>query len=296
MNDFDAIVAGGGPAGAGFAIALAREGFAVALLDRARFPRDKACGEFLTPKACELLSDLGAWEAAKAAGASPAYHTVLCGRDGNFAWHTPPDGSPVGHGMRRMALDALLLNRARQAGVLVRENFAVRGLLRKDGAENGVVCGVTGRNEQNEAEVLTAPLVIGADGSHSLIARQCGLVRPIKRLQRVALVTHWQNVPGNRDTVEMRASGPIVSGLGFPGPNGSANLTFVLPTALASRLAGRPGGIYRGTVGSGISRPCATAFWRRNGTENQDRRLLRASVQTGDCGRRNADRGRRNVY
>ena len=240
MDKFDAIVVGGGPAGAGFAIGLAREGFAVALLDRARFPRDKACGEFLTPKACELLNDLGAWEAAKAAGANPAHHTVLYGQDGNFARHTPADGLPVGYGMRRIALDALLLYQARQSGVSVQENFAVRGLLRKDNAENGAVCGITGKNEWNETESLTAPLVIGADGSHSLIARQCGLVRPIERLQRVAIVSHWQNVSGDHDTIEMRASGAVVSGLGFPGPDGSANLTFVLPTALASRLAGRP--------------------------------------------------------
>ena len=240
MNGFDAIVVGGGPAGTGFAIALAREGFAVALLDRARFPRDKACGEFLTPKACELLNDLGAWDAVKAAGANPVRATLLCGQGGNFARHTPADGSPAGYGMRRVALDALLLDRARRAGVLVRENFAVRGLRRKGDRESGAVCGVTGHNEQGETEILTAPLVIGADGSHSLVARQCGLVRPIKRLQRVAIVSHWRGVPGNGDTIEMRASGPIVSGLGFPGPNGSANLTFVLPTALASRLAGRP--------------------------------------------------------
>ena len=239
MNDFDAIVVGGGPAGAGFAIALARDGFAVALLDRARFPRDKACGEFLTPKACELLSDLGAWDDAQIAGVNPVRHAILFGRDGDVARHTPPDGSPVGYGIRRIALDALLLNQARRGGVIVRENFAVRGLLRKGNAENGAICGITGTNENGETETITAPLVIGADGSHSLVARQCGLVRPIQRLQRVAIVSHWQNVSGACDTIEMRASGAIVSGLGFPGPNGSANLTFVLPTALASRLAGR---------------------------------------------------------
>ncbi len=240
MLRFDAIVVGGGPAGAGFAAQLARDGFAVALLDRARFPRDKACGEFLTPKACELMDDLGVWQAAKQAGANPVRHTLLFGRDGNSARHTPAGGSPVGYGMRRVTLDALLLENARRAGVDVRENFAVRRLIRKDDLTSGAVCGVTGTNEAGETETLTAPLVIGADGSHSLVARQCGLVRPIKRLQRVAIVSHWQNVPGAGDTIEMRASGPIVSGLGFPGPNGSANLTFVLPTAQSSRLAGRP--------------------------------------------------------
>ena len=239
MNEFDAIIVGSGPAGTGVATWLAREGFAVALLDRAKFPRDKACGEFLTPKACELLDDLGVWNAAQHF-ANPVRHTLLCAKNGETAQHMPADKAPVGYGMRRVMLDNLLLENARHRGVSVRERFAVRSLLRKDGDENGAVVGIVGRNENGESETLRAPLVIGADGSHSLVARQLNLVRAIPRLQRVAIVSHWRDIPGACDAIEMRASGPIVSGLGFPGPDKSANLTFVLPTALASRLAGRP--------------------------------------------------------
>lgn len=86
---------------------------------------------------------------------------------------------------------------------------------------------------------LQARLVIGADGSHSGIARQCGLVSPIPRLQRVALVTHWDHVGGSNDTIEMRASGTIVCGLSFPGPGDAANLTLVAPPSAASGIAGR---------------------------------------------------------
>ena len=53
----DIVVVGAGPAGSATAIFLARRGYAVTLLDRAAFPRDKACGEYLTPGAVQLLRD-----------------------------------------------------------------------------------------------------------------------------------------------------------------------------------------------------------------------------------------------
>lgn len=243
--DHDIVIVGGGPAGAGAAIGLAQAGFSVALLDRARFPRDKACGEFLTPQAKVLLDDLGAWQAVSKAGARPVAATVLVAPDGRQVRHEPELGNAVGYGIRRVTLDAVLLDRARAGGVTVCEGFAVRELRRN---AHGRVVGVSGKNADNEPITLTARLVIGADGSHSLVARQLGLVQPLPRLQRIAVVTHWQNVSGPGDTIEMRARGSVVCGLGFPGPapdsnpySAPANLTLVVPTGMASRLSGQAG-------------------------------------------------------
>ena len=55
----DVLVVGAGPAGSIAALVLARAGAAVALLDKARFPRDKACGDFIGPKGLQVLADLG---------------------------------------------------------------------------------------------------------------------------------------------------------------------------------------------------------------------------------------------
>ena len=247
----------------------------VTLLDRARFPRDKACGEFLTPQAQRLLAQLGVWDTLVQAGARPVAATVLAAPNGRQITHTPLDGEPAGYALRRVTLDAALLDQARRRGVCVREDFAVRDLCRD---AQGRVIGIRGQERGGESETLRARLVVGADGAHSLVARQLNVVRPIPRLQRVAVVAHWQGVSGRQDTIEMRASGSLVCGMGFPGgdalpadarkssscPNRAdlhthselpapfssppawpaactANTTFVMPASQAADMAGRTG-------------------------------------------------------
>ncbi len=261
-SDCDVIVVGGGPAGCATAMGLTQRGYAVTLLDRARFPRDKACGEFLTPQACKLLDNLRVWNTVLAAGARPVAATTLIAPNGESLRHEPGNGKPAGYTIRRVVLDAVLLNAAKRGGVEVREGFAVRNLLR---GEHGVVSGVSGHNGSGEPETLTARLIIGADGSHSLVARQLNLVRPLPRLQRVAIVSHWRNVSGSCDAIEMRSRGDLVCGVSYPsaeeGDRGTggqretiqnpndlitqrpnhANVTLVVPTAFASQIAGRQG-------------------------------------------------------
>ena len=248
---FDVVIVGGGPAGATLAATLAGAGWSVALLDRARFPRDKACGEFLTPQAARLLRPLGVWNDLRAQGLRDVHATVLVAPDGRQVEHAPLDGEPTGYALRRVVLDAALLQHARNQGAMVEEGFAVRELCCN---ETGQVIGVTGRDSAGETRTLHARLVVGADGTHSLVARQLHLVKPIPRLQRIALVAHWQgNIGGRRDTIEMRTHGPLVCGLGFPGGDGGistetngvesnigcANTTFVVPSHYAPQLAGR---------------------------------------------------------
>ena len=241
-SSFDVIVIGGGPAGSAMAIGLANEGFAVTLLDRARFPRDKACGEFLTPQAGRLLAQLGVWDALCRRGLREVTATVLASPNGRQMRHAPHDGTPTGYAVRRATLDAVLLEQAGTRGVQVREGWTVRELLR---SEQGQVVGVTGKDESGEPATLRARLVIGADGAHSLVARQLDLVRPIPRLQRIAVVAHWQGATGAQDTIEMRAHGPLICGMDFPGGGDSAlpsaNTTFVAPTSYAPQIAGRAG-------------------------------------------------------
>ncbi len=258
---------GGGPAGSGTAIQLAQQGFTVALVDRAHFPRDKACGEFLTPQAVRLLHELDVWEHLTKAGIRPVAATVLVSpkADGGQMRYTP-DGGVVGWAMRRAALDAVLLARAREAGVAVHEGFAVRSVCYAESGTGQHLIGVTGKDAHGEQRTVRARLIIGADGTHSLIARQLDMVKALPRLQRLAIVAHFRNVPGDGDTIEMRASGQTVCGMGFPGGSVStesnsvdslnnrsghdANVTLVVPTSQASQIAARAGDYVEQTLQS----------------------------------------------
>src|SRR5215467_12594139 len=78
----DVVVVGAGPAGAATAILLARRGHRVTLFDRARFPRDKVCGEYLSPEASRILDRLGVLEAVEHAGARPLRGMRVTAPDG----------------------------------------------------------------------------------------------------------------------------------------------------------------------------------------------------------------------
>src|SRR5262245_17936519 len=78
----DAIVVGAGPAGAATAILLAEQGVSVGLLDRARFPRDKICGEYLSPEGSRILDRLGVLSTVETRGAKPLRGMRILAPDG----------------------------------------------------------------------------------------------------------------------------------------------------------------------------------------------------------------------
>ena len=229
---------GGGPAGAATATHLARAGRSVLLLERATFPRNKPCGEFLSPPVRGLLEELGVYERVLRAGARdvPAAR-IHCADGGSFAGGFAASSARSawaragGLSVPRVVLDHLLFENARRSGADAREGVGVRGLIRE---RSGAVCGV-----ETDRGAFRAPVVIGADGGRSRVARELGVVRPIPRLQKIALVAHYADVPlAENHPVEMHiAREGAVCGLG-PGPGGTANVTIVVAESEAPRIAG----------------------------------------------------------
>jgi geranylgeranyl reductase family protein len=238
MRNAQIIVVGGGPAGSSASYYLARAGVDVLLLDRARFPRDKPCSEYLSPQASRILEAMGALDEIERSGAAqltgmrvhaPNGATI----HGEFASdHGYRGFRDRGLALRRTVLDAILLDRARAAGARVQEGCRVIDVARdKRGRVAGVVVASDGGSK-----VINADLVIGADGLRSIIGRRLGLIRTSRWPKRIALVTHYRNVQGISDYGEMHVDREGYLGVARVG-NGLANVAVVLPVSRAAEVA-----------------------------------------------------------
>lgn len=195
----DAIVVGGGPAGAVAAFVLARAGVRVLVLDRARFPREKLCGDTVNPGALAVLRRLGLETAAN--GLPLAGMVVTDDRgvrvEGRY-------GAGIeGRSVRRFELDAALMSAAAAAGARVEEGTLVLGPVVQASGARRIVRGVTIRAKSGGATRITAPIVIAADGRHSRIARALSLQRHPARPRRWAVGAYFDGVTGMTDCGEM---------------------------------------------------------------------------------------------
>ena len=190
---YDLIIVGTRVAGSATAMLMARRGLSVLAVDRAAFPSDTLSTHQVQVPGIALLERWGLLDELIAAG-TPATqrvrfdpgHVVL---EGSFPAYEGVDAlfSP-----RRRLLDAVLVDAARAAGAEVRERFSVEELTFDDGR----VTGIRGRDDGGRSVIERAPLVIGADGRHSLVARA---VRPVAYREQPPLTfgyyTYWSGVP-----------------------------------------------------------------------------------------------------
>ena len=123
--DLDLLVVGGGPAGSAAATVAARRGLRVAVVDRARFPRDKTCGDGLTTRALHLLEDLGV-TLDTLGSVRPVHETVIVGPDGRTVHLPHPTTGLHAAVVPRRELDARLLDLAREAGAEVQDRKSTR--------------------------------------------------------------------------------------------------------------------------------------------------------------------------
>ena len=177
MQHYDAIIIGGGPAGASAAILLAGAGWQVALIEQSRFPRRKVCGECIAPSNWPLFAAMGVAEQIDAvAGPDIRQLGIISGR---HSVRSPlPGAGTRGHGhgqawgraVMREHLDTILLERAKQLGATVYQPWMAESV-EVERRENGTATeahrhACTTRNLVTQArQTFTAPVLICAQGS-----------------------------------------------------------------------------------------------------------------------------------
>ncbi|MDB5542129.1 MAG: monooxygenase FAD-binding [Devosia sp.] len=157
---YDAVVIGGGPSGSAVATALARQGRAVAIVERSEFPRSKVCGEFISAVNLALLDRLGVGDSIRAlAGPEIRRVALFAGGTGIEAKMPRAPTNAFGRALGRDVLDTLLLEAAAEAGATVLQPWqAVDAVPDGDDMAVHVEC-------KDEQRTLVAPIVVAAHGS-----------------------------------------------------------------------------------------------------------------------------------
>lgn len=223
-RDVEVIVVGGGPAGSAVAIHLATAGHRVVVLDKARFPRHKACSDYINPSAAPLLEQLGVLNDIMRAGADRMEAMVVHAPNGErfTANYHQAEAGRAALGISRYRLDHILLEAARAAGAEVIERAHVRNVIQDGGRVVGVEATIDGTRE-----VIRSSLVIGADGHHSVVSRSLDLDVPVPFLRKTGLVTHYRGVSGLDRYGEMHVGHGLYAGLAIM-EDGLTNVTLVV--------------------------------------------------------------------
>jgi geranylgeranyl reductase family protein len=223
VQDCDVVVVGGGPAGAAAAAHLAAQGFATIVVDRANFPRDKACGDFVGPAALTELADLGVTDT-EGFGATNIIRAFALHVDGSQAGALPipqVDGLPAyGRVIPRQQLDAWVLAAARAAGATVFEGRKVTEV-----CPGRDTLTVQGQSADGPWQLRTR-LLIGADGSSSLVARMLRGSAPSQPDRIFAVRANLDGVSGAADQADICLSRETFPGYSwvFPSGDGQANV------------------------------------------------------------------------
>lgn len=190
---YDAIVVGARCAGSPTAMLLARKGYTVLLVDRARFPSDTVSTHLIHAPGVAALDRWGLLDRLVATGCPPiTTYSFDFGPLTITGVPRPAGDTAVAYCPRRTVLDKLLIDAASEAGAEVREGLSLGELV----FEDDIVVGIRGRTSAGSSVVERARVVIGADGAHSRVAGAVHADRyHNKPVLAVAYYSYWSGIP-----------------------------------------------------------------------------------------------------
>lgn len=223
---FDVVVCGAGPAGSIAAMVLARRGARVLLLDRARFPRPKLCGDTVNPGTLAVLRRLELTTTLPARSLR-LDGMVVTGERGVAVTCRYGSGAHA-LAIARQDLDAALMQAAVNAGARFEDGVLVRAPLLDDSRPAPRVRGLVLAGRHGRDLRIPAPLVIAADGASSRLARALRLAVSPVRPRRWAIGAYFDGVSGVGGFGEMHVRRGHYIGIA-PAASGAANVCLVIP-------------------------------------------------------------------
>lgn len=222
-TETDILIVGAGPAGSALAYFLASTGFSVRLLDKAGFPRAKTCGDGLSPRALQVLKNIGALEVVNAAGFRIASLRLFSPNGQSFSAPILPHKNLPGHALvlPRLQLDEIIRQRALAAGAHF-EQQTVSGLIEAAGRVVGVSAGGNGSAPVSHRARVT----VLATGASTALLERAGLLPANFTAEGRAARAYFQNVRGLSDEVEFHFDSVPLPGYGwvFPTSATTANV------------------------------------------------------------------------
>ena len=232
------VIVGAGPAGASLAMRLAAAGRSVTLIEKERFPREKLCGEFISPECFRHFAELGVREEMLSLGGARISETRFYDAPGRSVavptrWFGQGD---FALSLSRARMDQALMSSAREVGVNVLEGARAVGTE----LNKGRIEAVTVKTDSGERIDITGELFVDASGRTGALTRLLSDVPPMKP-NLVAFKSHLTGVSIDPDVCEIYIFSGGYGGLS-PIEGGRANLCFIVRAEVAKELATTDGG------------------------------------------------------
>ena len=225
----EVLVVGGGPAGAACAYWLAEAGHDVLLVEKKRYPREKTCGDGLTPRSVRQLHDMGLGDELVGHHRFDGLRSIAFGRTLELRWPDHPDYPSHGYVVTRKDLDHLVAERAVKAGARLWQAAEAVEPVRDGGVVRGAVVRRRDTGSAEAIQEVRARYVVVADGANSRFGRALGTSRDRAHPLGMAIRGYYRSPRHDEPWIESHLDvrdrrGDVLPGYGWIFPVGDGRI------------------------------------------------------------------------